>query len=100
MCADRAPKRRAIDEQELISNIITPNALPMYGDEEPRSLKRLKEKARKDPRQSKRPGTQSLFIIIIIYYLHYIYRFTNVSSRSWCTRWQQHTRIYQTGWIT
>jgi hypothetical protein len=36
-------------------SIITPNALPMFRDEEGRGTKRKRDKERMDPRKSKRP---------------------------------------------
>jgi hypothetical protein len=56
LCAGREPKRRAVDDIPLGNVIITPHALPMFRDQPTPHTKRQKEKMRKDPRLSRRPG--------------------------------------------
>lgn len=62
----KAPKQRAADDYEVNRPIITPHALPMFKDEEQRSSKRKRDRLRKDPVASHRPGILTCF--------YYIYR--------------------------
>ncbi|KAI9496622.1 WD40-repeat-containing domain protein [Zychaea mexicana] len=55
LCVVREEKRRAVDDYEIDRPIITPHALPMFKDDQPRSSKRKREKLRKDPVVSHRP---------------------------------------------
>ncbi|KAI7863137.1 WD40-repeat-containing domain protein [Spinellus fusiger] len=55
LCVVKETKKRAIDDYEVDRPIITPHALPMFRDDEPRSSKRKREKLRKDPKVSHRP---------------------------------------------
>ncbi|KAI9320545.1 WD40-repeat-containing domain protein [Dichotomocladium elegans] len=55
LCVVKEAKRQAIDDFELNRPIITPHALPMFKDDQPRSSKRKREKLRKDPKISHRP---------------------------------------------
>lgn len=57
LCVVKEPKKRAVDDFEIDRPIITPHALPMFKDDQPRSSKRKREKLRKDPKISHRPGT-------------------------------------------
>ncbi|KAI8998158.1 transcription factor [Gaertneriomyces semiglobifer] len=55
----KRPKHRAVDEVDLYNDanrpILTPHALPMFKDDEPRSTKRRREKMRNDPVATRRP---------------------------------------------
>ncbi|KAI9473559.1 MAG: WD40-repeat-containing domain protein [Benjaminiella poitrasii] len=51
----KASKTRAVDDYEITRPIITPHALPMFKDDEPRTSKRKRDKLRKDPVASHRP---------------------------------------------
>lgn len=51
----KAAKKRAVDDYEVDRPILTPHALPMFKDEE-RTTKRKRDKLRKDPVASHRPG--------------------------------------------
>jgi len=51
----KAAKKRAVDDYEIDRPILTPHALPMFKDEE-RTSKRRRDKLRKDPVASHRPG--------------------------------------------
>lgn len=55
LCVVKAAKVRAIDDYEINRPIITPHALPMFKDEEPRATKRKRDKMRSDPVASYRP---------------------------------------------
>ncbi|KAF7732493.1 hypothetical protein EC973_003238 [Apophysomyces ossiformis] len=55
LCVVREAKQRAVDDYEVNRPIITPHALPMFKDDQPRSSKRKREKLRKDPKASHRP---------------------------------------------
>ncbi|GAA5799309.1 hypothetical protein HPULCUR_004720 [Helicostylum pulchrum] len=55
LCVVKAAKTRAVDDYEINRPIITPHALPMFKDEEPRASKRKRDKLRKDPVASHRP---------------------------------------------
>ncbi|KAI8990292.1 WD40-repeat-containing domain protein [Pilobolus umbonatus] len=55
LCVVKEAKKRAIDDYEINRPIITPHALPMFKDDEPRTTKRKIEKMRKDPIASYRP---------------------------------------------
>ena len=52
----KAPKRKTRDDYEINRPIITPHALSAFRDDRPKSTKRKREKLRKDPVASKRPG--------------------------------------------
>ncbi|CDS07878.1 hypothetical protein LRAMOSA01827 [Lichtheimia ramosa] len=55
LCVVREAKRQAVDDYEINRPIITPHALPMFKDDQPRSSKRKREKLRQDPKVSHRP---------------------------------------------
>ncbi|OAD80047.1 hypothetical protein PHYBLDRAFT_105693, partial [Phycomyces blakesleeanus NRRL 1555(-)] len=55
LCVVKEAKKRAVDDYEIDRPIITPHALPMFRDDEPRSSKRKREKLRRDPKVSHRP---------------------------------------------
>ncbi|KAG2193182.1 hypothetical protein INT47_002874 [Mucor saturninus] len=55
LCVVKAAKVRAVDDYEINRPIITPHALPMFKDEEPRATKRKRDKMRSDPVASYRP---------------------------------------------
>ncbi|KAI9095137.1 WD40-repeat-containing domain protein [Phlyctochytrium arcticum] len=61
----KRPKQRAVDDLDLCNDdsnriILTPNALPMYKDELPRSSKRKSDKSRGDPTASRKPDGNNL----------------------------------------
>lgn len=62
----KEPKKRAIDDFEVTRPILTPHALPMFKDEEPGAAKRKRNKLRKDPVASHRPGNNV--------YAHFLYK--------------------------
>ncbi|CAO3620367.1 unnamed protein product [Mucor hiemalis] len=55
LCVVKAAKKRAVDDYEIDRPIITPHALPMFKDDEPRTSKRKRDKLRSDPVASYRP---------------------------------------------
>ncbi|KAI8987411.1 WD40-repeat-containing domain protein [Mycotypha africana] len=55
LCVVKKAKTRAVDDYEITGPIITPHALPMFKNDEPRTSKRKREKLRKDPKASHRP---------------------------------------------
>ncbi|KAI8327414.1 WD40-repeat-containing domain protein [Choanephora cucurbitarum] len=55
LCVTKARKQRAVDDYETTGPILTPHALPMFKDDEPRTSKRKRDKARQDPVKSYRP---------------------------------------------
>ncbi|KAK9728598.1 hypothetical protein K7432_000946 [Basidiobolus ranarum] len=55
LCVVKEPKARAVDDYEVNRPILTPHALPLFKDDEPRTNKRKREKLRKDPVASRRP---------------------------------------------
>jgi hypothetical protein len=52
-------KKRAVDDYEINRPILTPHALPMFKDEEYGTAKRKRDKLRKDPVASRRPGRKN-----------------------------------------
>lgn len=75
LCVVKEAKKAAVDDYEINRPVITPHALPMFKDTETRHSKRKKEKMRKDPKASHRPGKPQLLRMYIctdsmtIYYL-------------------------------
>jgi WD40 repeat protein len=57
-------KTRAVDDYEINRPIITPHALPMFKDEEPRTSKRKRDKLRSDPIASYRPGKKKNHCVV------------------------------------
>ncbi|GJJ70250.1 hypothetical protein EMPS_02599 [Entomortierella parvispora] len=55
LCANKAPKKRAVDDYEIDRPIITPHALAMFKEDKVRTNKRKQEKMRQDPVASHRP---------------------------------------------
>ncbi|OZJ05475.1 hypothetical protein BZG36_01609 [Bifiguratus adelaidae] len=56
LCITKPTKRRHIDDFEIDRPILTPHALPMFRDDQPKSMKRKREKTRLDPKSTKRPN--------------------------------------------
>src|SRR6185312_11486916 len=56
LCVSRAPKKRAVDDYDLERPIIAPHSLSLFRDDRPKTTKRKREKERKDPAASRRPG--------------------------------------------
>ena len=69
LCVVREEKRRAVDDYEINRPVITPHALPMFKDDQPRSSKRKREKLRKDPKVSHRPGKEKSTIFFFYSFL-------------------------------
>ncbi|ORX88421.1 WD40 repeat-like protein [Basidiobolus meristosporus CBS 931.73] len=55
LCVVKEPKARSVDDYEINRPILTPHALPMFKDDQPRTNQRKREKLRKDPVASRRP---------------------------------------------
>lgn len=62
LCVVKESKKRAVDDYEINRPIIAPHSLAIFRDDRPKSTKRKREKLRKDPVASHRPG--SYFFIL------------------------------------
>ena len=55
LCVVRKPTKAKVTSYVATQHIITPYSLPLFKEDRQRSTKRQEEKARKDPKKSKRP---------------------------------------------
>ncbi|XP_031554447.1 WD repeat-containing protein 70-like isoform X2 [Actinia tenebrosa] len=55
LCVGKVRRQKVQRDMPLPDHIITPHALPIYRQSQPRNMKKVKEKQRKDPLMSNRP---------------------------------------------
>ncbi|XP_032220941.2 WD repeat-containing protein 70 isoform X2 [Nematostella vectensis] len=55
LCVGKTQRKKVLRDMVLPDHIITPHALPIYRQKQPRNMKKVKESDRKDPIKSRRP---------------------------------------------